>query len=209
MSKAAVRPSFEIGSFESRLAAKNRFDPDLPGAEDRGSTGSRPAAAFAPGPEDCLFVEDTGRERYVRVDGVWEPVPACPLCGGGSRELFATRMGLEIHRCTACGHRYLNPRLQRGRAEELYRSDRTSFDIYTQPAQTEIDEIKYQYGLDLIEQLDPPARRRIMDVGCGAGVFLKMAERNGWEECVGIDLNERYASIYQGMPGIQFLNSSF
>ena len=48
-----------------------------------------------------------------------------------------------------------------------------------------------------------------MDIGCGAGVYLKVAFKNGWEQCVGIDVNERYNDIYKETKGIQFISSSF
>jgi 2-polyprenyl-3-methyl-5-hydroxy-6-metoxy-1,4-benzoquinol methylase len=48
-----------------------------------------------------------------------------------------------------------------------------------------------------------------MDIGCGAGVFLKMADRNAWKQCIGIDINENYSAIYKQTAGVQFINSSF
>jgi ubiquinone/menaquinone biosynthesis C-methylase UbiE/ribosomal protein L37AE/L43A len=206
--------SFDIKSFESRLAAKNLFDGNLRhGAKDfhaktfRSGEG-RPSSGFLVR-EHAKVVEDTGRDRYARIEGNWEDVPACPVCGSQEREPFLIRFGLDIYRCGGCTHRYLSPRLKFEVAESLYMNDKTASDIYTQPLQIEIDEIKYQYGIDLIDQLNPPARDKIMDIGCGAGVFLKMAERNGWQSCVGIDINENYNSIYQEAKGIQYISSSF
>jgi predicted TPR repeat methyltransferase len=60
-----------------------------------------------------------------------------------------------------------------------------------------------------VEQLGPPAKDRIMDIGCGAGLFGEVAHRAGWKYSVGIDVNERYASSYQDKPGVQYISSSF
>jgi 2-polyprenyl-3-methyl-5-hydroxy-6-metoxy-1,4-benzoquinol methylase len=207
-------PSFDINSFEERLAAKNRFDGNLRhGAkhfhqETNRSGVGRPSSGYLI-PEHAKVVEDTGRERYVRKGGIWESVSSCPVCGSEKRHHFLHRMGLDIYRCENCTHRYMDPRVSFAAIGEIYRDDKTAADIYTQPLQIEIDEIKYQYGLDLIDQLRPPAREKIMDVGCGAGLFLKVCDRNGWGECIGIDMNARYNDIYRQARGIQYVHSSF
>jgi len=205
---------FDIDSFEQRLTAKNRFDGNLlHGARDfhaktNRSGKGRPSSGHLI-PEHAKLVEDTGVERYRRKEGLWEAVDICPVCDGKEHEHFLSRMGLEIYRCKNCTHRYLNPRVKFEVAERVYRDDKTASDIYTQPLQIEIDEIKYQYGIDLIDQLNPPARDKILDLGCGAGVFLKIAQKNGWRQCVGVDINERYGNIYKATDDIQFINASF
>lgn len=206
--------SFDVSDEKSRLVAKNRFDGNLlHGAEqfhaktNRSGEG-KPSSGFLIR-EHAKVVEDTGRDRYQRIGDVWEDVSTCPVCDSSAREPFLTRMGLDIYRCTSCTHRYLSPRIKFEAAEKIYMDDKTASDIYTQPLQVEIDEIKYQYGLDLVEQLSPSSKNKIMDLGCGAGVYLKMAARNGWKQCVGVDINQRYSEIYSAADGIQFINSSF
>lgn len=205
---------FNINSFEERLKVKNEFDGNLRhGAkkfhsETNRSGEGKPSSGYLIR-EHARVVNDTGVERFQRVPGCWEDVNQCPVCGSQEKEFFLARFGLDIYRCKNCSHRYLNPRVEFEAAMKIYADDKTASDIYTQPLQIEIDEIKYQYGLDLVEQLNPPAKRKIMDIGCGAGVLLKMADRNGWETCVGIDVNERYGNIYHEAKGIQFINASF
>lgn len=213
--KTAVQNSkFDISSFEERLAIKNSFDGNLLHgagvfhAKTNRSGEGKPSSGYLIR-EHAKLVEDTNIDRYQRKEGMWEAVDSCPVCDSSEREHFLTRMGLEIYRCKGCTHRYLSPRVKFDVAERVYMDDKTASDIYTQPLQIEIDEIKYQYGLDLIEQLNPPACDKILDLGCGAGVLLKMAQRNGWKQCVGVDINERYSDIYSGTDGIQFINSSF
>jgi 2-polyprenyl-3-methyl-5-hydroxy-6-metoxy-1,4-benzoquinol methylase len=159
--------------------------------------------------EQSLVVTDSGVDRYRRNDGQWEAVERCPVCGSGERSPLLSRYGVEIRRCDSCQHRYLSPRVRFDVAMSLYADDKTAADIYTQPLQIETDEIKYRYGLDLLAQLEPPGRERLLDIGCGAGIFLRTAEAAGWRQCVGIDVNERYAGIYRDTPGVQFINSTF
>lgn len=206
--------TFDINSFEERLEAKSRFDGNLRhGAKsfhdqtNRSGKG-KPSSGYLIR-EHAMLVDDSGVDRYQRKEGMWEDVDSCPVCDNKEREHFLSRFGLDIYRCLNCTHRYLHPRVKFDVAERVYMDDKTASDIYTQPLQIEIDEIKYQYGLDLIEKLNPSARGKILDLGCGAGVFLKMAQRNGWKQCVGVDVNERYSDIYNDGGGIQFINSSF
>lgn len=205
---------FDMNNFEERLAAKNAFDGNLLHgagqfhAKTNRSGEGRPSSGYLIR-EHAQVVVDTGIERYQRVEGNWEAVDICPVCQSGDYEFFLTRFGLDIYRCKNCTHRFLNPRVKYDVAMQIYADDKTASDIYTQPLQIEIDEIKYQYGLDLIDQLKPPAREKIMDIGCGAGTFLKMAEKNGWGYCVGVDVNERYADIYCEAKGVQFISANF
>lgn len=208
------RKTFDILSFESRLEAKNQFDGNLRfGAKKfhkvTNRSGEGKPADGGLGREHAKIVKDTGKERYQRVGDFWENVNECPVCGDTERSFFLTRMGLDIWRCNSCSHRYQHPRITFEKACELYADDKTASDIYTQPMQKDIDRIKYQYGIDLIDQLNPPARKRMMDIGCGAGVFLEVALENGWDTCVGIDANSRYSDIYQEAKGIQYIQSSF
>lgn len=209
-------PHFNIESFEERLRAKNSFDGNLLyGAEkfhsqtNRSGPG-RPSSGYMV-PEHAKVIRDTGKERYERILGIWEEVVCCPVCASKMKEFFLSRMGLDVYKCLQCSLRYLNPRVKFQEASRIYADDRTASDIYTQPLQIEVDRIKYQYGLDLIEQLIemPSKKDKIMDVGCGAGVFLKVAEENNWRTCVGIDINERYSHIYKESGGIQFINAVF
>lgn len=211
---APTVPDFDIDDAASRLSAKNSFDGNLRhGAgtfhkvTNRSGEGKPSSGKMSR--EQAMVVDDTGVDRYRRRPGIWEDVLACPVCGGTDVDFMLARFGQDIMRCRVCTHRYSTPRVTFDTAVSLYRDDKTASDIYTQPMQVEIDEIKYQYGLDLVEKLGPPGRDKIMDVGCGSGVYLRVAEANGWGQCVGVDINERYADVYAESPGVQFINSSF
>jgi 2-polyprenyl-3-methyl-5-hydroxy-6-metoxy-1,4-benzoquinol methylase len=205
---------FNINNFGERLSAKNEFDGNLIyGAKkfhfetNRAGEG-KPSSGYLIR-EHAKVVEDTGKERYIRKPGYWEEVKKCPVCFSEEKEFFIYRMGLEVYRCKNCSHRYLNPRIKYDEAMKIYADDKTASDIYTVPLEINIDEIKYQYGLELVNQLIDGKKEKIMDIGCGAGVYLKVAFKNGWEQCVGIDVNERYNDIYKETKGVQFISSSF
>jgi len=196
------------------LSGKDRFDGNLVfgarkfHAETNRSGSGKPADGGLVR-EHALIVEDTGIERFVRKGDFWESVDECPVCSSHDSQFFLTRQGLDIYRCSSCGHRFQNPRISYEKACSLYADDKTASDIYTQPIQREIDRVKYKYGLDLIDSLGDGKKTKLMDIGCGAGVFLEVAAAEGWDKCVGIDANSRYQDCYSSGKGIQYINSTF
>lgn len=204
----------DVNDLKSRLTMINGFDGNLVfGAkkyhEETKRTGEGRPSDGGMVREQAQVINDTGSDRFVRKEDYWEPVDLCPVCSSSQRVFFLTRMGLDIYRCSECDHRYMNPRIKFDKLVQLYADDKTASDVYTQPVQIDIDRRKYQYGIDLIETLNPESKKKIMDIGCGSGEFLKVADDNGWEKCIGIDANARYGDIYQEAKGIQFLQSSF
>lgn len=209
-----MRKKIDINSFKSCLEAKNKFDGNLQfGAKkfhkESNRTGKGNPADGCLGPEHSKVVKETGGVKYKRYGDFWEDVNVCPICNTKERSFFLTRMGLDIWKCSSCGHRYQHPRITFDKACEIYSNDKTASDIYTQPIQKNIDRVKYQYGVDLINQLNPPGHNRIMDFGCGTGGFLEVANEEGWKTSVGIDANDRYSDGYSNTKGIQFIQSNF
>jgi len=206
--------SFTLSDPASRLEAKASFDGNLRYGgrafheKTRRSAKDMPASG-AMHREQSQIVVDTGKERYQRRSECFEEVEECPVCGSADRTFFLHRYGLDVYTCAECGHGYLAPRPTFAAASNLYAQDRTATKIYTSPMQVEIDEAKSLYGLEVVRQAGVPAGGKILDFGCGSGTFLKIAHREGWERCVGIDPNPTYGDRDTGEDGVQFLNSTF
>jgi 2-polyprenyl-3-methyl-5-hydroxy-6-metoxy-1,4-benzoquinol methylase len=109
----------------------------------------------------------------------------CNLCGSRSTRPYAVKFGLPIVSCRRCGFVYAEPRLSEadrlkrysreyfyGEYLPVFRADRTGFDL---------DLVARHYGvyLDMADRSAVPGGR-LLDVGCGAGLFLKAAETRGW-----------------------------
>ncbi len=206
--------NFKIDNFKDRLKIINQFDGNLRFGARKFHSETNRTGAGRPSDgglvrEHAKVVDDSGLPQFRRDDHSWEPVNECPVCKGERKDFFLHRQGLDIYRCQDCQHRFLNPRVKYEVAMGIYADDKTASDIYTQPLQIEIDETKYQYGLDLIEQLAPPDHNKIMDLGCGAGVMLKVADKAGWKYCIGVDANKRYSEIYKETQGIQYISTTF
>jgi len=198
---------------DERIIKKNKFDGNLIyGAKDfhkqtNRSGEGKPSSGFLTR-EQTRIISDTKINRYKKINlEEWEEVSQCPVCRDKKRDYFLTRFSLDIYKCLNCSHRYMDPRVKFEVAERLYKDDKTASEIYTKKMQVSVDEIKYNYGLEIIEKLTN--NKKIMDIGCGAGVFLKEANKRGWETCVGIDINERYNNIYDEDKKVQFINRKF
>lgn len=101
---------------------------------------------------------------------------SCPVCGavGGSR-LWETDDASAV-RCARCGTGYLDQRTARAAATAADTYER----VYARPAR--LDPLTVRSYEAVLERFARYRRsRRIVDIGCGAGGFIAVAARHGWE----------------------------
>jgi 2-polyprenyl-3-methyl-5-hydroxy-6-metoxy-1,4-benzoquinol methylase len=112
-----------------------------------------------------------------------EIVP-CNLCETQDSEKLFSKGGLDIARCRQCGLVYANPRLAQ---QEIWK--RYSPDYFWQEYMPAHHAANGEYGAEWhrhraqpILNLLQPYRKvgTLLEVGCAAGFFLKVAEENGW-----------------------------
>lgn len=105
-----------------------------------------------------------------------EGIP-CPLCGSGAAAPVLQAGPRQMARCRQCGLVYRTPRPP-GRATDAGNGAGASEDEW----------LAERRGINFRRFLDgwtrPPGR--LLDVGCGYGWFLQMAQARGWE-VVGVD----------------------
>jgi 2-polyprenyl-3-methyl-5-hydroxy-6-metoxy-1,4-benzoquinol methylase len=109
----------------------------------------------------------------------------CNLCGADKPRVVYTNFGRDISRCGSCGHLYAGPARLTG-WETWTQYDERFFENEYLPTMGVVDgqfdleafDARYSQMLDRLR----PHRRlgTLLDVGCGAGFFLKSAERDGW-----------------------------
>jgi hypothetical protein len=113
----------------------------------------------------------------------------CAICASAHTRILYAKWGYAIGRCVECGLVYVNPRAPQ--TAILARYNRDYFWSEYLPALGVVDG---QYDLTrfdaryepLLRLLGPSCDRRLLEIGCGAGFFLKAAERSG---------GERYRSV--------------
>lgn len=99
---------------------------------------------------------------------------ACNLCGGTRWQTLEEMGGTRIVRCS-CGLVFLWPQPPRSLLKQAYDA------AYYRPweDQAHLREIIWRQRMDRVATLGPPGR--LLDVGCGTGIFLRLAKRHGWE----------------------------
>jgi SAM-dependent methyltransferase len=123
-----------------------------------------------------------------------------------------TRAGdFDIIACRPCGFRHAVPlpdpvELDGVYREEYYSLEKPNFIAYAQEDQ-EWAELAQTDRLAIFERLLPRERRRLLDIGCGPGWFLKTAKERGWQ-VRGIEPS-RQAAAHARSLGIDMVEGFF
>jgi SAM-dependent methyltransferase len=118
----------------------------------------------------------------------------CALCGASSTRRLYTKWNWGIERCRRCGLVYANPRASEARILSRYSKDYFWNEylptVGAPQGQVDLEQLDRHHGpmLELMAQHAPAGRRRLLEVGTGAGLFLKSATRAGWDAS-GLDLS--------------------
>jgi SAM-dependent methyltransferase len=137
----------------------------------------------------------TGPE-HAAVTGVREieELIACDLCGQARfQPLLHVYAGkrrqhrYHVVRCPDCGFLYRQPGIRPERLGDLYSSGR--YGKFLEGHYSRKRQRRYELVMDAFSPLlADGAGRRLLDVGCGTGLFLELAHQRGFE-CHGVDLS--------------------
>lgn len=124
-----------------------------------------------------------------------EKSPRCLVCASQEVDLRYAITRFEVLSCQACSQIFLDPLLEPDEVRELFSSlytvgegsvpelkDYYSYCFDDTPENPLVQQ--YEVWLDQVEAVKAPGR--VLDVGCGTGLFLAVAQRRGWEP-YGID----------------------
>lgn len=118
---------------------------------------------------------------------------ACNLCGSPESETLFEKGGLPVVRCCHCGLVYANPRLTQSEIWRRY-SPAYFWDEYMPAHHASrgeyVSEIHRRRNLRLLSLLQPFRKvNTLLEVGCAAGFFLKVASEEGWQG-TGVEIME-------------------
>ncbi len=131
---------------------------------------------------------------------------ACNLCGSVESERLFEKGGLPVARCTDCGLVYANPRLTQSEIWRRY-SPAYFWDEYMPahhaPNGQYVAEVHRQRNMRLLRLLQPYRRlNTLLEVGCAAGFFLKVADEEGWRT-TGVEIMEPAVAYARQSLGLE------
>lgn len=113
----------------------------------------------------------------------WEECD-CPVCGAAKRQVAHRFPRSAYHRCSQCGLVYLSPRLEENCMLDLYRAEsyfagEQSLGYETYEQDEAVYRRTFERRLRAMEPFVSPGR--LLDIGCGTGLFLDVARQAGWD----------------------------
>jgi 2-polyprenyl-3-methyl-5-hydroxy-6-metoxy-1,4-benzoquinol methylase len=120
-----------------------------------------------------------------------EQINNCPVCQNSTFEKYlevqdytVSQEKFQIVACKSCGFKFTNPRPDQNEIGEYYKAE--SYISHTNTSKGLIAKI-YQLvrkftlkdKINLINSLYPQ-KGKVLDIGCGTGMFLNEARENGW-----------------------------
>ena len=132
----------------------------------------------------------------------------CPLCKQKNDSVLIKIDLFEYIRCNVCDTIYNNPRLKKEFLEKMYSEG--EYENYVKNLTSPGDQIRKNITEvrkfnQLKSLFDFPGK--VLDVGCGAGVFLTIASDNNWD-CTGIELSKSGLNAAQE-KGVNIIEGSF
>jgi 2-polyprenyl-3-methyl-5-hydroxy-6-metoxy-1,4-benzoquinol methylase len=176
---------------------------NVPGARDKSYNELR---ALVLGMLDEQTIQRVGFAPLEEVDGRYERVPACDLCGESSagHAILFYKHNTPVVRCTGCGLLYSNPRWKGEHLFGVYGNDdywehyaervkHTALDVAANQARWD----PYLHVLGAVRQ-----NGRVLDVGCATGEFLAAARVRGWEG-YGVEVAPQAAAYAEKTYGVR------
>jgi SAM-dependent methyltransferase len=150
----------------------------------------------------------SAEEHVERAGGLKEieEVIACSLCDERRvQPLFVARSRkhkgrwkYHVVRCPSCGFLYRQPGIRPERLGELYKTKRYKTFLTGHYSEERIR--RYELVMDAFDPLFADGGgRRVFDFGCGAGLFLDLAEKRGFEP-YGVDLSKASVEEARSKP---------
>jgi 2-polyprenyl-3-methyl-5-hydroxy-6-metoxy-1,4-benzoquinol methylase len=129
----------------------------------------------------------------------------CPVCGEPPGQGLFIKDGFRHVRCPRCGLIYVSLILREDVMIRFWREETAWLSVLHSSPQSDMDRLKFQYGLDLAESLlgRGPAGDPLLDIGAGSGDFALLAKARGWQ-ATALELNLETADSLE-REGVQVI----
>lgn len=124
---------------------------------------------------------------------MYERLEHCPVCNSSDfsnsiicKDYTVSQESFVIVECNRCNFRFTNPRPRAEELDKFYESE--DYISHTNSSKSVVDVVyktvrkfALKGKLKLINKLSKSKDKKLLDVGCGAGVFLNYCAENGWQ----------------------------
>jgi 2-polyprenyl-3-methyl-5-hydroxy-6-metoxy-1,4-benzoquinol methylase len=139
-----------------------------------------------------------------RLDASMRNLANCPVCGSQQfRWAYSapTTRGQDqrlwsVCECKGCGHKFMNPQPSWGDLEFYYNHAYEAYDPMHGSQAEDDREIEQAKRTGIFRHIPVPTDKRLLDVGCGAGWFLRISKKLGAIE-QGVEPSEYAAKLAQ------------
>jgi SAM-dependent methyltransferase len=157
----------------------------------------RRARVYSPEEHAAAFADPRRRGAAIEI-----PI-GCHVCGGRAlQEMLHVarppRWEYHVVRCAGCGFLFRHPGIRPDRLGELYASG--DYADFLGGRYTASRRRRYEVTMAAFGSLFTAGEgRRLLDFGCGNGLFLDLAHARGFD-CHGVDLAEDAIAVARGKP---------
>jgi len=116
----------------------------------------------------------------------------CAVCGSERFEEKYLIQNFHIVQCKDCSFVYVNPRIKTEELYKLYASDyfnNTQFGYENYELNARLRVMTFEKWYAGIVPFLGKKRDKALDIGCAAGDFIEVLQRNGWNDVEGIELD--------------------
>lgn len=135
-----------------------------------------------------------------------ETVP-CNLCGSNNLKELPDKTGFlgltdpfRIVECEECGLMFLNPRPTAADYERYY-VEMPTYDLRQFVERAERRRHLLAQTWDEIERVSGVREGRLLEIGCGPGVFMKVGSDRGWDVC-GVEIAQHFMAYAREELGL-------
>jgi 2-polyprenyl-3-methyl-5-hydroxy-6-metoxy-1,4-benzoquinol methylase len=130
------------------------------------------------------------QQGVIRDRNIVKYIP-CPCCGNPNTQQWAVKLGGRYDLCAQCGHIFLKNMFRRDVLTKLYKksiADELDREVNRHAFNRRYWSAVYNKYIDMICSIHPLREKlSILDVGCGAGLFLEVCRERGLD-CEGVDV---------------------
>jgi len=145
------------------------------------------------------FEKQTGRDLYFAqlekelaelidpatglLDGKFSQWIPCPICNGKEHEHLFIKRGYTFVRCEACDLIFTNPQVLPNVLDDVYRNEASSTELWMKVLLNQNEaKWRHEYNQSILDSLERyTSNKTLLDVGCGIGSFMDLAQNSGWE----------------------------